>query len=136
MSRTRLALSIILVAGLLLASGWLWGASGRWAAESAERDARLHLAVARARASLIAARVDVFERNFGQASRSLEQAKTWLGQAAAALEGAGRTAEATAVREAIARSAVAQQLAGAVDQAANSEAAEALQIIERAGVDR
>jgi hypothetical protein len=136
MSRMKLALWVLLAAVLVFAAGWLWGASGRRAAEAGERDARLRLHAAQARGALLAARVDVFERNFGQASRNFERAKASLGEMAAALEKAGRSAEATAVGNALARSVKAQQLAGAVDQAANSEAAEALRILEGAGVER
>jgi hypothetical protein len=136
MSRIKLALWGLLAAVLLLAAGWLWGASGRHAAEAAERQASLRLHVAQARAALTAARVDIFERNFGQASRNLEQAKTSLSRVATALEESGGAAGVTAVREALSRSAKAQQLAGAVDQAANTEAAEAVRALERAGVER
>jgi len=136
MSRMKLALWILLAAVVLFVAGWLWGASGRRAAEAGQRDAQLRLSAVQARAALAAARVDVFERNFGEASRSLERAKASLTQVAAALDEAGREAEATAVRDALAHTVKAQQLAGAVDQSANSEAGEALRLLERAGVER
>ena len=136
MPRIKIALGVLLAAVILFAAGWLSGASGRRAVESAGREAQLRLHATEARAALNAARVDIYERNFGQASRSLEQAKGSLGRTAAALDEAGRAAEAASVREALARSAKAQQLAGAVDQAANSEAAEALRLLERSGAGR
>lgn len=136
MSRTKLWLGVLLAAVLLLAAGWLWGASGRWAAQADQQNARLRLQVAEARSALTGARVDVYERNFGQASRHLEQAKTSLRQAASALEAAGRNDEAAAVNDALARAVKAQQLAGGVDQAANSEAAEALKILDRVNLER
>jgi hypothetical protein len=116
---------------VILAVGWVWGSSGRWSAEAAERDARQRLRVAEARGALALARVDLFELNYGQASRHLQQAKDAL-QAAADGLAENRPSDADVVRNALARTVEAQQRAASVDTTANERAAEALRLLDRA----
>ncbi len=89
--------------------------------------------LADARASLLSARVNLFEINFGKASTELERAKQAMSAAAGLLDKAGRSGEAASVRLALAKAGEAQQLAGAVDQTASARAAEALAALGRAG---
>jgi hypothetical protein len=116
---------------VILGVGWVWGSSGRWSAAAAEQEARLHLHLAEARGALALARVDLFELNYGQASRHLQEGKDSLEDAAAILE-KNRPSQAEVVRNAIARTVEAQQRAASVDTSANERAAEALRLLDRA----
>ncbi|RPJ57792.1 MAG: hypothetical protein EHM24_29180 [Acidobacteria bacterium] len=128
----KLGLGAVLAVVVALGSGWLWGSSGRWDAEAAVRDAHLRLRVADARGALASARVDLFELNYGQASRHLQVAKDALQDASQRLEADGRRPEAEAVRGALTKTVEAQQLAASVNTASNERAAEALRELDRA----
>lgn len=132
MKRTMKALAALLAA-LLLATlgGWTWGAAGRARAEEALVQAGVRLHLANARAGILGARVDLFETNFGDASRSLEGARADLQTAAQALDRLGRTAESKAAKDALARVEQAQQLAGRLDQTANARLADALGLLPK-----
>jgi hypothetical protein len=132
---TKMKMVMFALVGLLVAvgSGWLWGSWGRWAAEENLRDAELRVQLAEARASLLSARVDLFEINFGKASADLERAKQAISTAAGLLEKAGRADEAASARQALAKAGEAQQMAGAVDQTASARVVDALTAIGRAG---
>jgi hypothetical protein len=132
MTKMKTALVALVVVLAALGGGWLWGAWGRWASEAQLREAVLHAQLAEARAALLAARVDVFEINFGKASADLEAAKTSLRAAAGRLEQSGKVDATAAVREAMSKAGEAQQLAGRVDQTAGARAAEALAALARA----
>ena len=118
--------------GLLVAigAGWLWGASGRWDMNREVQAAELRSDLFEARSSVLAARVDLYNVNFGDASRHLEDAKGPLGHATARLKSAGRTDDVTRLDAALARIDEAQQLAGRLDQGANSRAADAVKAID------
>jgi hypothetical protein len=133
MSKMKIALFALI--GLLVAvgAGWVWGSWGRWAAERQAQGTELRVQLAEARASLLSARVNLFEINFGKASTDLERAKQAMSAAADLLDKAGRTGEAGSVREALAKGDEAQRLAGAVDQTASARAAEALAVLARIG---
>jgi hypothetical protein len=132
---TKMKMVMFALAGLLVAvgAGWLWGSFGRWAAEGNLRDVELRVQIAEARGSLLSARVNLFEINFGKASTELERAKQAMSVAAGLLEKAGRADEAAFVRQALTKAGEAQQLAGAVDQTAGARAAEALAALARVG---
>ena len=132
MAKLKIGLWAALVLLVTLGAGWLWGARGRWAAETQARDTALRLSLAEARAALSGARVDLFELNFGQASRDLEHAKKALNACAGRFDQAGPPEAAAAVRDALAKAGEGQQLAGSVDQGANARVAEALKALDRA----
>ena len=132
MMKTKMVLWAVVAALVVLGAGWLWGAGGRWAIEGQARATMLRLQLAEGRAALTAARIDVFELNFGNASRHIEQGKRALTAAAGQLDQDGPAESATAVRDALAKAADAQQLAGSVDQAANSRLADAVKALDRA----
>jgi hypothetical protein len=138
MTKLKMALVALAVVLAALAGGWLWGAWGRWASETQLREAELRVQLAEARASLLAARVDLFEINFGQASADIERAKNALGTAAAILERSGQGDALAAVREATSRAGEAQQFAGSVDQTAGARVADSLAALamEAAAVDQ
>ncbi len=135
---TKMKMAMFALVGLAVAvgAGWLWGSWGRWAAEGNLRDAELSVQLTEARASLLSARVNLFEINFGSASANLERAKQAMSAAAGLLEQAGRADEAASVRQALVKAGEAQQLAGAVDQTASARAADALTALARAGAAR
>ncbi len=83
MKITLKAVLVMLVAlALAVLGGWIWGARGHWRAEDALARAGVGLHLANARGNMLAARVHLFEVNFGDASRSLETAKADLVTAA------------------------------------------------------
>lgn len=127
-----------MAAALLLAvlGGWMWGNAGRGEAESAlaESGTRLHAALARGH--LLEARVHLFEVNFGSASRSLNAARADLETMAAAVERERGKDAAAHVRRAIELTSEAQRLAGELDQAAGSKAADAIRSLDEPGGQR
>jgi hypothetical protein len=132
MAKVKIVLWGLVAAVILVGAGWMWGASGRWDAQAALRDAELRLRLSEGRAALARARVDLFELNYGQASRDLDQAKGALDDAARRLDDNRRKDAAGAVRDALAKTVEAQQLAASVNTTANERAGEALKLLDRA----
>jgi len=124
---------LVMLAALALAvlGGWLWGSTGRWRAEEALTKGGAGLHLANARGNMLAARVSLFEVNFGEASRSLESARADLVTAAAAFDRLRLGSEAAAAREVAARVDDAQQRAGRLDQSANTRLAEAIRLLPK-----
>ena len=122
-------LFIVIAIALAVLGGYLWGAAGRWRAEDALARAGAGLPLAHARGNMLAARVNLFEVNFGEASRSLEAAKGDLMTAAGTLDRLDLDSEAAAAREVAARVEDARQLAGRLDQTANSRLADAIRML-------
>jgi hypothetical protein len=124
---------LALMVALLLAvlGGWIWGAAGRSQSDEALVQSGVRLHLAGARAAILEARVNLFEVNFGNASRSLEAARADLKTAAEAMDRSGRKGDADAARSALAKVDEAQQLAGKLDQTANARLAEAVGLLPR-----
>jgi hypothetical protein len=127
---TKLVLGIFVGLLVALGVGWLWGASGRWAVGRALQAAELRSDLFEARSSVLAARVDLYNVNFGDASLHLEDAKGLLRHATEQLKSAGRTDDAKRLDPALAQIDEAQRLAGRLDQAANARAADAVKTID------
>ena len=68
---------------IALLGAWLWGATGNSDLDRALRASELRDDLREAYASLLGARVDLYERNFGSASRHLENARGLLRRAEA-----------------------------------------------------
>lgn len=130
MTKIRLSLYALLAVLLALLAGWAWGHSGRRALQASLDAAELRLDFARARAGLLEARVDLFEVNFGSASRACESARGPLEDAISRLKAAGRDAAARRASDSLAALGEAQQLAGKVDQSANASAASAIKALD------
>jgi hypothetical protein len=132
MTKLKTILWGVVAALVVLGVGWVWGASGRWDAEASARDVALRLRLADSRGALALARVDLFELNYGRASRHLQQARDALQEASSGLDKDGRKPAADGVRAALAKTVEAQQLAASVNTAANERAAAALADLDRA----
>jgi hypothetical protein len=132
-TKSNIAFAAFVALIVAVGGGWLWGASGRWACERRLQATELEVQLVEARASLSAARVDLFELNFGRAATATERAKQSLNSAAGRLDESGRTAEAAAVREALAATTDAGRMAANLDQGANARLAAALDAFARVG---
>jgi hypothetical protein len=125
----KLVLGVLVALMVALGTGWLWGSSGRWDMDRTVRAAQLRSDLLEARSSVLGARVDLYNLNFGDASRHLEDAKGLLRRATDGLKNAGRQEDAKRLDPALARIEEAQKMAGRLDQGANARAADAEQTI-------
>jgi hypothetical protein len=132
MTKSKLALYGLLAALVVFFIGWLIGSSGRRDAESRLATTQLRLDLAEARGAIASARVDLFELNFGQSVRRLDEGRRALQGAAARVGDDGPRAMAEPLEAAISNTTQAHELAGRMDQAAGSRAAEALRALDRA----
>jgi hypothetical protein len=132
MSRLKL---IGIVAALILAAlglGFAWGASGRVALVQGVEDMKQQLDVAEARGHILDARVSLYNVNFGNAQRELDDARTPLARARDRAQAEGKKDAADAFSAALEHVQNAQRLASRLDQTANSQADEALKSIQTA----
>ena len=118
--------TLIVVFGL----GYGWGASGRRAIQGALDDAKQQLDLAEARGHLLDARVSLYNMNFGDASRRLEEAKTPLRRTRDRYSENSKDQSARALATALEHVDEAQRLANKLDPAANTKAGEALEAIK------
>ena len=126
----KLVLTGLVVLIVVLGLGFAWGSSGRLTAQRALDDAKQQLDLAEARGRLLEARVSLYNVNFGDAQRQLEDAKAPLTKARDRYQEQGKRDAAEAISTAIARVQEAQRLAGRLDQNANTQANEALKAIQ------
>ena len=131
----RLGVIGVIAAVVLVGLGYAWGAAGRGTAEQALEEVRDRIDAAEARGHLLDARVSLYNNNFGDASRRLEEAKEPLRRMRRRYEERGRDQAAQDLATALTRVDEAQQLAGKLDPAANSKAGEALEAV-RSGAGR
>ena len=132
MSRLKL---IGIVAALILAAlglGFAWGASGRVALVQGVEDMKQQLDVAEARGHILDARVSLYNVNFGNAQRELDDARTPLARARDRAQAEGKKDAADAFSAALEHVQNAQRLASRLDQTANSQADQALKSIQKA----
>jgi hypothetical protein len=120
-------LAAVLVAVL---AAFLWGASGKSAVEDALERSTIRGGLLEAGNAVLAARIAVYNTNFGDASRNLEQARAGIERAVQRLQMLGRDDEAKQLEAAIVPVRDAQQLAGKLDLGANSRAGDATKIID------
>lgn len=129
MTRIKLVLWTLLGLVIVFGLGWMIGASGRGAAEHLFEQSTLRLELAEARAAVLDARVSLYNNNFGDASRALEEAKGSLGRLEQAVRERDDDEGASNVRTAIERVNEAQVLANKLDPTANARAADALRAL-------
>jgi len=128
-SRTKLIALAVAGVIVVLGLGYVWGASGRFSIQNALDEARQELDLAEARGALLEARVSLYNVNFGDASRYFEGAKAPLRRARERYQQIGNNAAAGNITAALEHVEEGQRLAGALDQAANTKASDALQAI-------
>lgn len=128
--RGKLILSGVVALLVCLGLGFAWGASGRLALQTNLDDARQQLDVSDARARILDARVSLYNNNFGDASRYLEDVKAPLRRAKDGYQKQGRNDAASSVDAALGHVEEAQRLANKLDLSANTKAAEALDAIK------
>lgn len=126
---SKLVLIGLAVLIVTLGVGYAWGASGRLAIQGALDDTRQQLDLAEARGHLLDARVSLYNMNFGDASRRLEEAKPPLRRTRDRYSERNRDEAARAVATALEHVDEAQRLANKLDQASNTKAGEALEAI-------
>jgi hypothetical protein len=129
MTRGRIFLTALVVLIICLGLGYAWGASGRRIVQTALEDSRQQLDLAEARGALLDARVSLYNNNFGDASRRLEEAKVPLRKVKDRFQDAGTSDAAASIDAALGHIDEAQRLAGKLDPAANTRAGEALEAI-------
>lgn len=130
MKTTKLALAALLAVVVALLAGYLWGASGRRVAERELQAGTLRGDLLDARGLVLAARVDIYNVNFGNAGRHLQEALDRLHAAAPRIKEDGRPDDPARLERATTRTQEAQQLAGKLDQGANARAADAATAID------
>ncbi len=135
---TRIRLALYVVIGLLVAvlAGFIWGHAGQPALQAQLDDTRLRLDLTDGRSNLLAARIDLFEVNFGRASQRLEAAKTPLRDAAGRLGQAKRQDAANRVNDVLTRVQQAQQQVGRLDQSANTRLGDAVALLEQIAANK
>ena len=130
MRSAKLVLTAVVVLIVVLGLGFAWGASGRGIAERTLEDAKQQLDLAEARGRILEARVSLYNVNFGDAQRQLEDAKAPLTRARDRYQQQGKRDAAEGLSTALARVQDAQRLAARLDQNANTQANEALKAIQ------
>lgn len=110
---------------LALGAGWVWGASGRAAAVTAQRAAANRADLAEARALVLDGRVSLFRKNFGDAGARFHDASGLVQGVQIRLRETGQAERAGRLQIVLSYLADASRLAAAVDPAAQDAAASA-----------
>ena len=126
--KTGLMVTAVVLVALLAA--FLWGASGRSTLDRALQRSELRNELLEAHGAALAARIDVYNTNFGEASRHLEEARNVAGRAMQRLDSLGRDDDIKQLQSALGSIEQAQRLAAKLDLSANARAAEAASAIE------
>ena len=123
--------SVTVVVAMIVAAvgGWFWGASGRWTTERSLQAIELRQDLIEGRSALLETRLDIYNVNFGDASKHLESARTSLRRAHDQLTTLDRVDDATRLQTALAGVDDAQRMAGNLDQNANTRSADVAKII-------
>jgi hypothetical protein len=130
MTRGKIVLSMFVALIIAVGLGYGWGASGRFSLQQALDDSRQQLDLAEARGRILDARVNLYNVNFGDASRNFEEAKVALRKVRERYQQAGKSDAAGSIDAAMRHVEEAQRLAGALDQTSNAKAGEALEAIK------
>lgn len=133
MARSKLILVSLVALVVALGLGYAWGASGRFAIQDTLDQSEQKLDLAEARGHLLEARVSLYNVNFGDATRHLEEAKAPLRRAGVRYQDVGKNAAAGSLAAAVEHITEAQRLSSKLDQSAGSKANDALEAIRVAG---
>jgi hypothetical protein len=129
--RAMAKIALGVMAGLVVAvlAGWLYGRSGQFEMSTALDTAELQVDLLGARAAALDARVAVYNVNFGEASKHLENARGMLERANRRLTDLDRDAEVAQLKTALASVDEAQRMAAKLDQGANSRAGDVAKVL-------
>src|SRR3954467_11845672 len=125
MRAPKLILAAVVVLLVALGLGFAWGASGRLTAERTLDETKQQLDLAEARGRILEARVSLYNVNFGDAQRQLEDARKPLQRMRERYLAESRRDAADAIAAADPHVQEAQRLAAKLDPAANNQANEA-----------
>ena len=132
MNRARLALIGLVVLIVVFGVGYALGASGRSVAEQALAGTEQQIDVANARGLLLSARVSLYNVNFGDAQRQLQDALAPRERVRPRFQKDGNETALASLTAAIQHTQQAQTMAAKLDQGANTQAAQALQSLDAA----
>jgi hypothetical protein len=123
---------LMMIAAVLVAllAGFLWGISGKSTIDGALQRSELRNELLEAHSAALAARVDLYNTNFGEASRHLEEARGVLERAVQRLDSLGRDEDMKQLESALGSIEEARKLGAKLDLAANTRAGEAAKAIE------
>ena len=127
-AKTWLIVTAVVLVALLAA--FLWGASGSSTLDRALQRSELRNELLEAHDAALAARIDVYNTNFGEASRHLEAARSVTARAVQRLDSLGRDDDIKQLQSALGSIEEAQRLVVKLDLAANARAGEAAKAIE------
>src|SRR5688500_806184 len=126
----RMILGGIAAVLVALLAGFLWGASGKSTIERALERSELRNQLLEARGAALAARTDIYNTNFGEANRHLEEARAAVTRAVQRLESLDREGELQQLQSALGPIEEAQRLSSKLDLGANARAAEAVEALD------
>jgi hypothetical protein len=130
MSRLKQLLIVVVLIVVALGLGFAWGASGRMTLQHGLTDVQQQLDLSDARGHVLDARVSLYNVNFGDAQRQLDEAKGPLTRARDRMQADGKKDAADALSTALTKVQDAQRLASRLDPGANTQAGEALKSIQ------
>src|SRR5579862_9710330 len=119
MKGMKLVLTVVILVVVALGLGFAWGASGRAALRHGVENTQQQLDLSEARGHILDARVSLYNVNFGDAQRQLEDAKAPLTRARDRMQADGKKDAADAFAAALKNVETAQRLASRLDQGAN-----------------
>lgn len=111
--------------GTALLAGWLWGRAGTAAIALERRAFEERADLAQARAELLDARLSLLRSNFGDAAKSLDEARRIVAAVQVRLRETGQAERAGRIEVVLARVRDAGRLAVALDRSAEEAAAQA-----------
>jgi hypothetical protein len=133
MARTaKTVLIVVAVVLVALLGGFLWGSAGKSTLDRALQQSELRNELLEAHGAVLRARVDLYNTNFGEASRHLEEARSAAGRAAQRFEALQRPDEIKQLQSALGSIDEAQRLSGKLDLTASARAADAARALESA----
>ena len=128
----KLILTILVLIVVALGLGYAWGRSGRVTAEEAALKAQQQFDLTDARGRVLEARVSLYNQNFGDAQRQLDDAKAAVTRARDRATADGRKAAADALALSLTKIDEAKRLASRLDPNANNAAGEAVRALDAA----
>ncbi len=126
MNKVKLVPGVSAALVVVLLGGWLWGTSLNRDLNRALKASALQTDLIEARSSVLAAQLDLYRVNLGDASRHLEYARGALRRAEEELKSLGRQDEVNRLGSMFTQIDEALRLASQLDQHASSRAAKAV----------